>query len=213
MAGSWNPVNELSEHDGYLSCCRFVPGSVDSQLLTSSGDASCILWDVEYNTPMQIFDDHSTDVMCLDVTERTFVSGSCDGTAKLWDLRQLESVMTFVGHESDVNSVRFFPDGFSFGTGSDDSTCRLFDSRSYGQVNVYVNDHILGGVTSVDFSASGRYLFAGLDDYRVLVWDVQAGTMVQALNEHTNRVSCLGVGDDGNALCTGSWDAWLKIWA
>jgi guanine nucleotide-binding protein G(I)/G(S)/G(T) subunit beta-1 len=30
---------------------------------------------------------------------------------------------------------------------------------------------------------------------------------------HSNRVSCLGVSSDGNALCTGSWDSTLKVWA
>ena len=29
---------------------------------------------------------------------------------------------------------------------------------------------------------------------------------------HDNRVSCLGVTDDGMAVSTGSWDSFLKIW-
>jgi len=29
---------------------------------------------------------------------------------------------------------------------------------------------------------------------------------------HDNRVSCLGVTDDGAAVATGSWDSVLKIW-
>lgn len=28
---------------------------------------------------------------------------------------------------------------------------------------------------------------------------------------HDNRISCLGVSDDGIALCTGSWDSLLKV--
>jgi len=31
---------ELAQHEGYLSCCRFVS---DEQILTSSGDSTCIL--------------------------------------------------------------------------------------------------------------------------------------------------------------------------
>lgn len=33
------------------------------------------------------------------------------------------------------------------------------------------------------------------------------------LDQHRNRVSCIGVNVDGTALCTGSWDNMLKIWA
>lgn len=29
---------------------------------------------------------------------------------------------------------------------------------------------------------------------------------------HDNRVSCLGVTDDGMAIATGSWDSFLRIW-
>lgn len=39
------------------------------------------------------------------------------------------------------------------------------------------------------------------------VWDVLRGERVGSLNGHENRVSCLGVSNDGISLCTGSWDA------
>lgn len=29
---------------------------------------------------------------------------------------------------------------------------------------------------------------------------------------HDNRVSCLGVTENGAAVATGSWDSFLKIW-
>ena len=35
---------------------------------------------------------------------------------------------------------------------------------------------------------------------------------VGVLAGHDNRVSCLGVTDDGIAVCTGSWDSFLKVW-
>lgn len=208
---------ELAQHEGYLSCCRFI---TDSEIITSSGDSTCILWDVEAKTPKQIFNDHTGDVMSVSIWEDTsmFVSGSCDATAKLWDYR-VESkngkncVMTYHGHESDINSVSFFSDGKAFGTGSDDSSCRLFDTRAYQQLNKYSNDKILCGITSVAFSGSGRLLFAGYDDYNCYVWDTITGTLSAQLVGHDNRVSCLGVSPDGRALCTGSWDTLLKIWA
>ncbi|KAI6180767.1 hypothetical protein M3Y98_00756500 [Aphelenchoides besseyi] len=34
----------------------------------------------------------------------------------------------------------------------------------------------------------------------------------RVLAGHDNRVSCLGVTEDGMAVCTGSWDSFLKIW-
>jgi len=206
---------ELAQHEGYLSCCRFIQ---DDEIITSSGDSTCILWDVEAKSPKAIFNDHQGDVMSVSILkeESYFVSGSIDATAKLWDHRNKKAcVKTFSGHESDINSVSFYPDGMAFGTGSDDSSCRLFDIKAYAQLAKYHNDKILCGITSVSFSKTGRMLFAGYDDHNCYIWDTQLGclSISNQLSGHENRVSCLGVTLDGKALCTGSWDTSLKIWA
>lgn len=36
---------------------------------------------------------------------KTFVSGACDASAKLWDIREGLCKQTFPGHESDINAV------------------------------------------------------------------------------------------------------------
>jgi guanine nucleotide-binding protein G(I)/G(S)/G(T) subunit beta-1 len=208
-------TKELAAHDGYLSCCRFLS---DQEIITSSGDSTCISWDIEKNETKMHFNDHGGDVMGISISPtdpNTFVSGSCDSTAKVWDLRTGTCNMTFQGHESDINSVQFLPDGKCFGTGSDDSSCRLFDMRSYHEINEYSNDKILCGITSVAVSNSGRFLFAGYDDYNCYAWDVIStnGQHAYQLTGHENRVSCLGVSADGEAVCTGSWDTLLRVWA
>ena len=107
--------------------------------------------------------------------------------------------------------IRYFPNGLSFGTGSDDAWCRLFDIRSDRELMAYTRDDILCGITSVAFSISGRYLFAGYDDFHCNVWDTLKGERIGILDGHDNRVSCLGISADGMALCTGSWDSVLKV--
>mmetsp|Transcript_8393 Transcript_8393/g.16706 ORF Transcript_8393/g.16706 Transcript_8393/m.16706 type:complete len:349 (-) Transcript_8393:147-1193(-) len=212
-------TKELQAHDGYLSCCRFIG---NQHILTSSGDSTCIYWDIERGEALTSFTDHNGDVMSVAVhpTDRNlFVSGSCDATSKLFDIRQSGCVSTFVGHESDINAVNFFPSGMCFGTGSDDSSCRMFDLRCYQEVNTFMSDRILCGITSVAFSQSGRLLLAGYDDYMTHVWDaIKPNANGPAFSTdknqgHENRVSCLGVSSDGGALCTGSWDTLLKIYA
>ncbi|KAF7725978.1 guanine nucleotide-binding protein subunit beta 1 [Apophysomyces ossiformis] len=211
--GPVRPARELSAHTGYLSCCRFLD---DRRILTSSGDMSCFLWDVDAGVKTHEFNDHTGDVMSVSLSPHDpniFVSGGCDATAKIWDIRIQKCVQTFTGHETDINSVQFFPNGMAFGTGSDDASCRLFDLRADRELNSYASENILYGITSVAFSVSGRLLFAGYDDHSCHVWDSLKGERVGVLTSHENRVSCLGVSSDGMALCTGSWDSYLKVWA
>jgi guanine nucleotide-binding protein G(I)/G(S)/G(T) subunit beta-1 len=207
------PARELNSHTGYLSCCRFLD---HRRILTSSGDMTCILWDVEASSKVTEFADHDGDVMSLSINptdENMFVSGACDTTARVWDLRTGACTHSFSGHDGDINAVHFFPSGRAFGSGSDDASCRLFDLRAYHELQTYKHHNILCGITSVAFSWSGRFLFAGYDDFNCNVWDVLHGERVATLQGHDNRVSCLGVPQDGMALCTGSWDSLLKCWA
>lgn len=58
--GPVRAARELSAHTGYLSCCRFIN---DRQILTSSGDMSCMLWDIDAGVKIEEFNDHTGDVM------------------------------------------------------------------------------------------------------------------------------------------------------
>ncbi|KAJ3514249.1 hypothetical protein NLJ89_g2481 [Agrocybe chaxingu] len=205
-------VQELSAHSGYISCCRFIN---DRQILTSSGDMSCMLWDIETGARVVEFNDHVGDVMSLSLgpDPNLFVSGACDAMAKLCDIRTGRAMQTFTGHESDINAVCFFPNGDAFATGSDDASCRLFDIRADRELNSFTHANLFCGITSVAFSISGRVLFGGYDDWTCNAWDTLKGDRVGVLTGHENRVSSLGISADGMALCTGSWDSTLKVWA
>ncbi|XP_012327683.1 guanine nucleotide-binding protein subunit beta-4 isoform X1 [Aotus nancymaae] len=209
--GNVRVSRELPGHTGYLSCCRFLD---DSQIVTSSGDTTCALWDIETAQQTTTFTGHSGDVMSLSLSPdmRTFVSGACDASSKLWDIRDGMCRQSFTGHVSDINAVSFFPNGYAFATGSDDATCRLFDLRADQELLLYSHDNIICGITSVAFSKSGRLLLAGYDDFNCNVWDTLKGDRAGVLAGHDNRVSCLGVTDDGMAVATGSWDSFLRIW-
>jgi len=211
--GSVKLIRELPGHQGYLSCCRFLN---DSTIVTSSGDMTCATWDIETGQQINQFSGHTGDVMALSINEdgTQFVSGSCDASAKLWDVREGQCLQTFTGHSLDINAISYFPNFYAFGTGSDDATCRMFDIRSDQELSVYT-DNTIGdacGVTSVSFSKSGRLLMAGYEDYNCNIWDTMYEERAGVISGHQNRVSCLGVSEDGMALCTGSWDALLKIW-
>jgi len=216
---SMRAQKELSSHDGYLSCCRFIDSS---HIITSSGDSTCLKWNIERGEVEQNFNEHSGDVMSVAISptnDNIFVSGSCDSFANVWDVRTGKCEHTLQGHDSDINSVAFFPDGNAFGTGSDDSSCRLFDIRAVNEVATYQTDKILCGITAVAFSKTGRFLVAGYDDYVCHFWNTCPSSNPQQqehwwqLAAHENRVSCLGIPKTGQAICTGSWDTHLKIWA
>lgn len=242
------PQAELTGHEGYISCCRFLNSS---RIVTSSGDGSCRLWDINKNVATHMFKGHMQDVMSISPNpdnENIFVSGSIDLDCKLWDIREKGTIGTFTSapaknafdwndepefngeivgakmlyteHESDINSVAFYPDGFAFGSGSDDMTCKLWDTRTHQEVNVFRNNTMVTGVNSIDFSKSGRIMFAGYDDSQLLGWDTlknpnESGEAepVISLRRHQLKVSSVSVHSAGKAVATASWDTLIKIYA
>ncbi|RXM97417.1 Guanine nucleotide-binding protein G(I)/G(S)/G(T) subunit beta-3, partial [Acipenser ruthenus] len=139
-------------------------------------------------------------------------TGACDWSAKLWDVRDGNCRQTFTGHESDINAICFFPNGNAICTGSDDATCKLFDLRSDQELTSYSQESIICGITSISMSRSGRMILAGYDDFNCNIWDTLKAERIGVLAGHDNRVSCIGVNEDGMAAATGSWDSFLKIW-
>jgi len=212
--GNGSPCTELTGHNGHLSACRFVG---NEKILTSSGDKTCMLWDVETGKNIAKFADHVGDVLALSLSKdkNLFVSGSVDQTSRLFDLRTNElAQMRFVDHDSDVNAVNFFPNGQAFATGSEDNTAKLYDIRFAGALNSYAGDC---GVTSVAFSQSGKYFFTaysmGSPNHVVKIWDTMRGDTLGELKGHKERISSIGISGDGLALGTACWDRVLKIYA
>uniref|UniRef100_A0A8C7T790 Guanine nucleotide binding protein (G protein), beta 5b n=1 Tax=Oncorhynchus mykiss TaxID=8022 RepID=A0A8C7T790_ONCMY len=194
----------VAMHTNYLSGCTFT--NSDMQILTSSGDGTSALWDVESGQLLQSFHGHSADVLTLDLapseTGNTFVSGGSDKKANVWDLRSGQNVQSFDTHDSDINCVKYYPSGDAFASASDDSTNLTLSTP----LSLYPSFSL-----SLSTPPPGRLLFAGYNDYTINVWDVLKGTRVAILFGHENRVSSLRVSPDGTAFCSGSWDNTLRV--
>ena len=136
-AGMAKMVREVTGYEGFLSSARFlddesvVTGKVMlvltyPELYTpGSGDMKIMQYKVETGQKVVDLPGHNGDVAALSLNPKdpnTFVTGSVDRTARLWDLRKPGCVQTFWGHEADVNSVSVHPSGLTFVSCSEDKT-------------------------------------------------------------------------------------------
>jgi guanine nucleotide-binding protein G(I)/G(S)/G(T) subunit beta-1 len=211
---------ELEQHDGYVSCARFVDNNV---VISSSGDGSILLWDVESKQSTLSFMEHTGDVMFVSLNKENkslFCSGSVDATVKIWDVRASEKyVGNFAYHMADVNTVQWFADMQAVLSGSDDGSVRLFDMRSFRQLSEYLNTENQSlhsadpsGVTCVDCSHTGRFFFSSFDNGNVYLWDTLQGSWGFNL-PHENRVSAVAVSPNGYGVATACWDFNMRLFA
>ena len=224
---SEKPQCELMQHEGYLSCCKFIGKQESNKILTSSGDGTCILWDIEKEKSISIYlslnKDRIGDIECLDINQEKsiFVCGSIDSIAKVYDYRingdsSSKSIATFKGHDGDINCIKFFPDGNSFASGSDDNKIKLFDLKSFKLINTYYNKSTINksSIISLDFTKSGYYLISGHDQYEpfCVAWNTITAQIEKEIH-HNSKVSAIQTSPNGYAIATGCWDKLLRIWA
>lgn len=153
---------------------------------------------------------------------KTLVTGSKDGTAKVWNLTKFSCAHT-VTHAADkvfgdskdagsmVLGVDVTKDGKRFATSGDDKTVRLWDAVTGEKV------HSLRGhsdkVYAVAFSPNSKLLASASNDNTIKLWDVETGAKKVTLRGHTQAVFAVSWSHSGRMLCSGSHDQTIKIWS
>jgi WD40 repeat protein len=102
---------------------------------------------------------HTRAITCLDVRQHEgangssrAVSGSSDGTLRVWDFHRQRCHATCIGHQAPVTTVMWVAHRRIL-SGSTDGTLRLWDAASGFNLCTYEGHR--GGVTAVRFDAGG----------------------------------------------------------
>lgn len=138
------------------------------------------------------------------------VSGSRDGTVKVWDLETGAEERTLVGHTGWVEAVAVRADGRSAVSGSADGTVRVWDLETGAEKHTLAGH--AGGVRAVAMTANGRRAVSGADDGAVKVWDLETGTEERTLAGHAGWILAVALTADGRRALSGSSDRAVKVW-
>jgi hypothetical protein len=114
------------------------------------------------------------------------------------------------GHEADVTSAAFSPDGTHVVTAPEDNTARIWDAATGNEIKVlrgYENY-----VYSAAFSAGGTRIVTASEDKTARIWDAATGNEIKVLRGHENIVWSAAFGPDGTRIVTASWDEAARIW-
>lgn len=117
-------------------------------------------------------------------------TSSLDGTARLWDFRNLKTLNTFNDHQDEVLDICFDYPGKHLATASSDCTARVYNVEGNFELISVMGGHC-DEVSRLRFSPAGNLLLTASEDRTARLWDVDTGTCSQILAGHSGDVfSC-----------------------
>jgi platelet-activating factor acetylhydrolase IB subunit alpha len=182
---------------------------------------------------------HAGTVTCVAIhpTFTLAVSGSEDGTIKVWDHESGEYVKTLKGHTNTVRSVAFTPTGTHMASASSDLSIKLWDFSTYNCIRTLRgHDHTISAIrfiptaltglgdaekksgdktaTGIDSGVAGTsFLVSASRDKTIKFWDVETGFVEHTISDNSDWVRCLSVRDsDGQVMAAAGNEQIISIY-
>ncbi|OQR93861.1 guanine nucleotide-binding protein subunit beta-2 [Thraustotheca clavata] len=194
-----------------------------SMIVTASRDKSILVWqltgdssDLEnYGFARRRLQGHSHFVEDVVISSdgQFALSGSWDGTLRLWDLNTGITTRRFVGHSKDVLSVAFSADNRQIVSGSRDRSIKLWNTLGECKYTITEEGHT-EWVSCVRFSpSSANPLIVSCGwDRLVKVWNLTNCKLRTNLCGHTGYLNTVTVSPDGSLCASGGKDGVAMLW-
>ncbi|XP_062021709.1 WD40 repeat-containing protein HOS15-like isoform X2 [Rosa rugosa] len=190
-------------------------------LLSGSVDKTAIVWDIKTGEWKQQFEFHSAPTLDVDWRDNTsFATCSTDGTIHVCKVGENQPIKTFLGHQGEVNAIKWDPTGSLLASCSDDHTAKIWSMKQ----DKYLHDlkeHVKE-IYTIRWSPTGPgshnpnqqlVLASASFDSRIKLWDVELGTLIYSLYGHRDPVYSVAFSPNGEYLASGSMDKCMHIWS
>ncbi|EIN06319.1 WD40 repeat-like protein [Punctularia strigosozonata HHB-11173 SS5] len=140
------------------------------------------------------------------------VSGGCDKTVKVWDVRTGYCLHTLAGHTSTIRCIKVLHGRPVAVSGSRDCTLRVWDvdtrkGKGGGRLLRTLEGH-QGSVRCLD--VCGARVVSGSYDCTARIWDVDTGECLHVLRGHYHQI--YAVAFDGVRVASGGLDTTVRVW-
>ena len=138
------------------------------------------------------------------------LSGSQDGTVRLWSWRHATCLAAYRNHGYPVWHVAFASHQAQFLSSCHDGGLRLFDTQRLAPLRLMAGH--LSDVTAARFHPSDAYAVSASHDGTLRLWDVSSSGCVRLLLGHTGPVSDVAIAPRAEVAASASDDTTVRLW-
>lgn len=145
---------------------------------------------------------------CFKIALVCFISNSLISCSENSNL-EFKQVYTLKGHDKDIWSLSFRPDGKELLSGSADSTVKIWDIEK-GELKKTLTNH-KNSVYGLSYNAKGDKFATASYDGVARIWDDKTKERINTFKEHMLGIDDIILTADGRVI-TCSQDRTIKIW-
>jgi WD40 repeat protein len=196
-------------HDGHVTHMDVSP---DGKWLLSYGRGLVAETSMATGEFRLAWERHSGPVQATAVTPsgETVVSGSTDGTLRMWNALSGECLGTMEGATLGAYAVAVSPDGSRVAAGCKDGIVREFSLPAGDPIRELAGHR--GYVRSVVYADDGTRLLSSAGDGTIRVWAAEQEEPVSILEGHRGGVLSIALSPDGRLVLSGGRDGTVRLW-
>jgi WD40 repeat protein len=201
-------IRTLTGHKKFVINVRYSPNG--RILASTSGDNTMKLWDAESGHEIRTLIQNQY-ILDFSYSPDGRTLASTNGTSiKLWDIASGNEIRTLAGHQDNIWSVNYSPDGKTLVSGSEDKMIRAWDIVS-GRELFFLAGH-QDTVNSVIFSPDGEAIASASDDDTIKLWDLKSKLKLRNIGWHQGAVNSVSYSPNGKTFASASADRTVKLW-
>ena len=166
---------------------KWSHGAFSTTIATAGASGQIVVYDINRaGVEIARLHEHARQVHRLGFNPHQgayMLSGSQDGTVRMWDLRALagdRSVMTcqshrkYAGNSEGIRDLQWSPtDGTEFAVGTDNGSVQCWDTQKPNAPRFKIAAHEKS-CHSIDWHPDGKYIVSGGGDKNIRVWDASS---------------------------------------
>ncbi len=198
---------------GYTDKSRCIAWSPDGQFLAySNPDKGICIFDLEAGRCRAVLHyGQGADIYGMTFTPdgTRLLSGSADGTLRVWDVENYRCVRVTAGYVVSLWDLDWSPDGTHLVSGGMDGHVTLWDIGGATPSRVLYNHTWI--VEGVGWSPDGRYLSSCGIDGALCLWDLTSHTLVQRFENPGVLLLGMAWSPDGSQLAYGTYARGIQV--